>query len=346
MPLLEFNKFDARLKSGEPSGRYILAGEEEFLIRHSLKQLSASVVPDESFAVFNHMVYDGAEIDFAELTDAVKAPPMMSEFKLVEWRHADFSKMRESDLAALEELAEVQAEHSYTVLVFSAIAGSFDFGRLPKKPSNLLTRLGGSFDILRFERSTDRQLYAWLGRHFTAEGIKVTLPVVTAMVDRVGHSMDMLKCEVDKLCAYAKANKRDAVTVEDIVEVCSSLPENEDYAFDNAILERNRQKAFSALEEMKMKRVDPIAVFAMMQKKYNELFDIMLLLKQGLGKEDIAALLKMNPYKLGIILAASKKHTAERLGELLSELARMDVGLKSGGISGYTALEIFISKYI
>ena len=75
-----------------PIDWYVFGGEEEYLKRYYLSLLRAKAVSDETFAPFNHIVFDGAEVDFGALSDAVKAPPMMADFKLVEWRFADLKK--------------------------------------------------------------------------------------------------------------------------------------------------------------------------------------------------------------------------------------------------------------
>ncbi len=347
MAIIELKEFVEKIKSGRAEGRYIFAGEEDYLKRHYLSELSRAVAPDRALAAFNHIVYDGGEIDFAALTDAVKAPPMMSEYKLVEWRYADFSKMPERDIKALAALAEVQEEYSYTVLAIVASAGSFDFGT-PKKKSKLLLELEKSFDILRLDRSGEKQLYSWLKRHFDAAGISVgeTAEAVSLMVQKCGTSMDVLKGEVDKLCAYIKSQGRAALTAKDVERVCSSIPESDTFALSNAITERNRQKAFAAINEMKHRRVEPAVILSMARGTYSDLFDVAKLLEEGRSIKDIEGLLRMNQYKLKIYVAAMKRHTAERLAAALAALSHMDVASKNNGISGYTAVEIFFSEFI
>ena len=61
-----------------PVDFYVFGGEEEYLKRYYLSQLRTLLVPDETFAPFNHVVFDGPEVDFGALADAVKAPPMSS----------------------------------------------------------------------------------------------------------------------------------------------------------------------------------------------------------------------------------------------------------------------------
>ena len=70
------------LKGDEmPHGVLILAGEERYLIRHYLTLIRKRILQDPSFASFNHMVYEGAEIDFASLFHALGTPPVFAEGK-------------------------------------------------------------------------------------------------------------------------------------------------------------------------------------------------------------------------------------------------------------------------
>jgi DNA polymerase-3 subunit delta len=264
---------------------------------------------------------------------------------MVEWRYADFSSMTEKELTAMEQLCDLAAEHPYSTLAFIITDGGAELGS-DKHPGKFLKRFGKKMNILRFDKSTDNQLYAWLKKHFDAEGVGVTLEVLKAMVFRCGHSMDVLINEVHKLSALAKARGISAISTEHIEEVSSSTPECDTFAFSNAIIDRNKKAAFAALEEMKIRRVDPITVTSMMIKTYGDLVNVALLLEEGMGYNDISELLKMNQYKLKIYAAAAKKHTANRLVAVQKKLADMDTSSKYGGITGYTAIELFVSKYI
>ncbi len=342
---MDLTKFKSDLKSGNLSGIYIFAGEENYLIRYYLKELRNTLASDEAFAVFNNPVFDGDDVDFSAIAEAVKSPPMMSDFKLIEWRHADFTRMTESENEALLDLISLCEEYSYSIVAFTADEEGLDFGT-QKKPSAFIKKFSDKLNILRFEKSTEKQLYAWLKKHFDSQGVKVGLDTVTALVFRSGRSMDVLAGEVDKLCALALGRGRDYVTVDDVNEVASSTPECDTFALSNAILERNKQKAYLALEEMKLRRVDPTIIMGMIAKTFDDLSAVAHLLDEGLGVGGINEILKMNEYKLKIYLAAAKRYGAQRLSEILSVLAEVDAGSKYGGVTGYTAIELFVSRNI
>ena len=340
---MELNDFKALLKSDNISGAYLFSGEEDYLKRYYLGTLREKAVPDDSFSAFNHLVYDGEDIDFASLRDDVMSPPMFEQYKMIEWRYPDLDGMKESDLTELEKLLDLVASTDYAVLAFLVSDGGVDLGT-PKKESKFVKRFGEKIRILNFDRSTDQQLLSWLKRHFDAEGVKVTADVLNALIFRVGHSMTVLNNEVNKLCVLAKARGLSEITVRDVEAVSSSTPECDTFALSNAILERDKKGAFLALEEMKSRRLDPIMILGMMAKTYTDIVSVVMMLADGTSKDDIQTATKMNPYRLKLYLTAAKRFTPEKANAILSELARVDTGAKFGGVSGYTAIEMFISK--
>lgn len=340
---MDITSFKANLKSGNISGIYLFAGEEDYLIRYYLKSLREKIAGDEAFAVFNNPVFDGEEIDFGAIIEAVKAPPMMNDYKFIEWRHADFTGLREGELETFEELISVCEEHPYSVVAFTSDENGVDFGT-QKKPSAFIKRFDKKINILRFEKSTENQLYAWLKKHFDSQGVTVTLDTVKALVFRSGRSMDVLVGEVDKLCALALSRGKTIVTPEDVSEVASSTPECDTFALSNAILDRSRSRAYLALEEMKARRIDHTIIMGMIARTFDDLSAVSHLLDEGLGAQEIEDVLGMNKYKLKMYISAAKKYGTERLSGIISDLARADAGSKYGGVTGYCAVELFISK--
>ena len=156
---MDTNDFKEALKSGRLSGVYIFAGEEEYLVRYYLKSLRDAVGIDDAFAVFNNPTFDGEEIDFGAIAEAIKSPPMMSDYKLIEWRHADFNVLREQGHAQLDELIELCREHSYSIVAFTASGDGLDFGT-QNKPSAFIKKFAKreGLNILRFDKSTENQL--------------------------------------------------------------------------------------------------------------------------------------------------------------------------------------------
>ncbi|MBR2972120.1 MAG: DNA polymerase III subunit delta [Clostridia bacterium] len=340
---MELNDFKVKIKSGDIVGSYIFSGEEDYLKRFYLGELRSAAVSDDTFSAFNYAVYDGEEVDFASIRDDIMSPPMFEPYKMIEWRYPSFDKMKESELEELERLVDLVAETDYAVLAFLVSEGDIDLGT-PKKESKFAKRFREKIRILNFDKCTDAQLLSWLKRHFDAEGVEVTREVLDALVFRAGHSMTVLNNEVTKLCMLAKSRSQPGVSVADVELVASSTPECDTFALSNAIIERNKRGAFIALEEMKSRRLDPIMILGMMAKTYTDIVTVSMMLGDGINSADIQTATRMNPYRLGLYLGAAKRYPPERANAILTELARVDTGAKYGGVTGYTAIEMFIAK--
>ena len=340
---MEISELSDRIKKAAPEGRYIFGGEEDYLKRFYAKELiKASGIDTDD--VFAYTVFDGEDVDFGALREAIVSPSMMSEYKVIEWRFADFNSMKESELAELEELAELHKENPDTVLIFTAAESGFDFS-LGKNPSKLERRLGKCFDLVNFKKSTDRQLLGWLKRHFDSEGVTVGLDALNALLDRSGRVMDVLINEVHKLCALARSRGLSEISVKDVTEVASTTPESETFALQNAITGRDKAAAFAALEDLKFRRIDPNIVLAMIERSFTELMNVSSMIKDGEGAK-IEAVLGIKGFKAKICTQGASKYGHERLLGIVSELSRLDAASKFGGITGYKLVEIFISKWL
>lgn len=341
---MDIKELQGKIKSHSLSGFYILAGEEDYLKKHYLKEIRASVLAEDGFEVFNHAVFEGASIDFAALREALYAPPMMSEYKLVEWKYASLDNLKAGEIKFLCELMEEKDSFPYSVFVILASADGFELSN-PKK-NKIYGTLSEGFEIISLQKSTDSQLASWLKKHFDAEGISVDMQAVNALLFKVGHSMQMLKFEVDKLCAFLKQNERSALSVSDVDVICSSNTESGAFALSDAVINKNAKGAFVALDDLKSKRTDPTVVIGMLKKTYCDLVSVSLLIDEGKNAEDISSILKSHPYKTKLYISSAKKVGTKRLSDCLEKLQEIDKSSKSGGISGYTAIEIFITQNI
>ena len=334
----------AKMKSASLAGFYIFAGEEDYLKSYYRNALRKDAGGDDAFEMFNYTAFDGADVDFGAVREALYSPPMMADYKVVEWRHADLDKLKESEIKALLELGEQKTDFPYAIFMITALSDGFETSE--RKPSKLHTRLKEFYDVIIFEKSSDNQLLSWLKKHFDAEGIGVDLNTLNALLFRVGHSMEQLDKEVVKLACYAKANAKGFVNADDVAEVCATTVECEAFAISNAIIEKNMEKAFLALTDMKQQRVEPTAVLAQLSKTYADLISISLLMDEGCGAQTIAETMKFHPYRLSLYMSAAKKIGTKKLSEALASLVKTDAASKMGGIGGYGAIEMFITQNI
>ncbi len=334
-----------KIKSQSISGAYIFCGDEDYLKKHYLAEIVKLCCHDEAFSLFNRVVFDGTDISISEIAEAIKSPPMMADAKLIEWRYPDIEHFSESEKKALEELALSLSEYPYATLVLFSDAEGFAPGTA-KRPSKLASRFARTYNVVNFEKSTDAQLISWLKRHFDSEGIFADNDTLAALIFRSGHSMEILKNEVEKLSAYAKANTLATITKKEVDFVASATLECDAFALSSAITDKNKEKAFLALADMSGRRMEAGAVLATLSKTFAELVTVAHMLEEGKDAKDIESILGWNQYKIKICINSAKKWGLQKLSSASSRLRDLDAESKSGGVSGYKMLEIFVCQFI
>ncbi len=334
-----------KIKSGNIGGAYLFVGDEDYLKRHYASEIKRVVLAGGGMEIFCHAVFDGEDVELQDIKEAISASPMMSEYKLVEWRYPDIDAMSESEKKRLEELASFTREYPYCALVITVSGDGLDAGTV-RRPSRLAARLDKSFMLVNFEKSTDSALEGWLKRHFDTEGVGVDANTLHALIFRSGHSMQVLKGEVDKLCAFAKARSLAKIGTDEVNLVASATLECDAFALSGAISDKNRERAFVALMDMKMRRIESGAVLATLCRSFVELLTVSMLIDEGKSSQDIESTLKWNAYKIKLCISSARSWGTARLASATARLKELDALSKSGGISGFSPIETFICEYL
>ncbi len=300
-----------------PYGVIILTGEEQYLIRRTLDNIRKRMVGDPTFATFNHLLFEGADVDFARLTDALHTPPMFSDCKLIEWHMAHLNDFKDEELASLAALTEEANAQKDTLILLLPRDGDFDPGTA-KRPSPLYKKLEKAAEIILFEKSTDPQLIAWLHRHFAHEGVRANEDVPRAMLTRCGHSMDVLANETEKLASYCKANGIALITKEWVEVVCAPTTESDAFGLTNALMQKDAKGAYRYLADMKATRCDPTLVLGTLARYTSDLLQVALLSEEGLSPAQIASVMAQNEYKISLYQRSAQRRTIPQLRRAMS----------------------------
>lgn len=329
------------IKRGSVDGVFLFCGEENYLKRYYLGELRRLLVPDEGMAPFVHFVFDGAELDTALLLDTARTPSMFGDGKLIEWHNAVLDGMKESAIKTLEAFCEQMREETGSTVVITAAAEGLDTGT-EKRPTKLFSRLSKALNAVPFYHSTDAALISWIRRHFAAEGVAHTDSLPASLLARVGHDMDTLASEIEKLSCYAKANALATLTERELAFVTVRTVESDAFSLTNALLDGKMEDAYRYLGDMKHRRVDPIAVLGQVAKLYADLLSVATLAEEGKNEKEIAKLLGMHEYRAGIYYRSAKKMGVAVAEQKLRKCVEIDAELKRGTAS-YRGLEQLVA---
>lgn len=333
------------IKAGELSGAYLLFGDEDYLKAHASGQIREAVLTDESFAVFNEIVLDPQSFSPSDLADALAAPAMsfgIDDKKLIAVRGLSFETMKAAVVDELVKALALLEEYDHNVVLITVPSGQIDTGRLPKKPSALLKKLGSVMTLVHFEEQTPARLASWAVRHFEHLGVRADTGLCGALINKCGRSMYVLSQEIEKLSYFIKYNGRDTLTEKDIEAVAIAALDCDTFDLTNAIIRGDRAGALSVLEVLRFRRVEPLMVLGEISSTLVLMARILSHLEFTSNIKEIATATATHEYRVGVIVKALSTDPAaskDRVQRAIELCAYVDEKMKGFGTGGYELVE-------
>ena len=338
MKLIKESDFRREIKQN-PDKAYLFFGEEDYMKAYAVNLASETISPDPSLSFFNEIKMDSFSYSPDSLLDAMMPMPMMADRKLILITGLDMGAMRPGEIDALCSSLEQLEDYDYNTVIISVASDRLDPGILPKRPSALLKKLAEHMTLVNFEKNTPAKLAAWVGKHFEHNGVSADASVCAFTVERCGRDMFFLASETDKAAYYVKANGRDTVTREDILNVTIPAAEYDAFALTNAIGARKRDAAIDILKELKFRKTDPIVIMGEITRAVCDMTSVITLSKDGLTQPEISSVLKIHEYKISLIL--KNPLSVDVCHNMLARCREADLELKSSG-DGYSVIEKLI----
>ncbi len=341
MELIKEDVFRKQIKKSL-SGGYLFFGDEDYLKSVTLRSAREAICPDESLSFFNDVRFEALDYSPDAILNAMMAPPMMTEQKIITVSGLDVGSMRSEALDDLFEVLSLLPQYEYSVVILSVPAGNFDEGTLPKRPSKLLTRFCEVLTPVWFDSVTGARLSAWVGKHFEHHGATASPAVCAKLISICGNSMYTLASETEKLSYYVLSQGRRDVLSEDVDEIAIPELSSDTFAMTNALLDGRSADALRALEFMRFHRVEPVIILGEISRSLCDLLGVKALQKDGATISEIASVLGIrSEYRVKLYLNAVANKSERRLCRAVELCSEADLALKQNS-QGYQPIERLI----
>ena len=180
---------------------YFFHGEETFLLHHYLEQMKKQLL-DPLTESFNYHRLTNENFTVRDFADAVENLPMMAQTTLVQVDDVDLFKLNESDREKIIAVISDIPDYCTVVFTYETTPWSPD-----KRLKKLWSAVEGSGSIIEFARQNQRDLIAWVTRHFAASGKRISSDLCAYLIDITGGTMTALNSEIEKICAYSGADE-------------------------------------------------------------------------------------------------------------------------------------------
>lgn len=349
---LEFLKRHLKQRTLKPV--YLFYGEEELLLRRTLRHLETWLEKQEGVAAKYNLAPETATL--AEVLALVQSPPLWTGRQLIIVWQADKlvstsaaaetpagSRSRAQKAAAgqfqrpLEQLAHyLEAPAPGTLLILVGLG--LKEAEVRKHP--LWRRLAAQEAAIYFPKLKEREISGWLMEEARRLNKILTPEAAARLLELVGPQLPELAQELEKLALYGGPEAQ--LTREMVEQLCGSSRSYTIFELGDALGQSQPQRALQILHRLLQLGEPPILIVTLLARQLRLLLRVQEEVEQGGAGADLAR-------KLGVpeFVAQKLKQQAARwqplqlLGALV-QLQEADAGLKTGSLAPALLLENFI----
>ena len=321
------------LKSKELGRLYFFHGEETFLLNHYLGQMKKQLL-DELTESFNYNRLNNETFDMRSFIDAVEAMPMMAEATLVQVDEIDLFKLPEGDRAKMAEVLSDIPEWCTVVFTYETVAWKPD-----KRLKKLWEAIDTNGEIVEFAKQDQRDLVAWIQRHFAAHKKRITGDLCVYLIDITGGTMTALAGEIDKISAYSGA---DEIRKTDIDAVTEPVLDAVVFQMTDLLSEGRYSAALQKLQTLLKMQQEPLAILGAVGGHFRRLGTARTLLDNGKNSSELQRLCGLPDYPARKTMEAARRFRPEFLATAARLILETDYRMKTSFDDADRLLEMLI----
>ena len=314
----------------------LLKGDDEVVLRDSVRLLVDDLVGDEDRALMVEEVDVGAATDDSDpilaLVDAAQTPPLFTDVRVVLGR---VSEKRERG-----ELVQPLVEYLQDPLPSSRLVVEWRGGKVPKALSEAIAQVGGAV----VDTSPGRKVGEWVAEHLTEAGLKVDSDGRARLVTWVGDEPSRLLGLLDLLrSTYGPGAKLTSAEIEPFLGDDGGVPP---WDLTDAIDRGDRANALELLQRM-IGQGDrhPFQVLGTLHSHFARM--LRLDGAEVTGEKEAAELLglKGSTFPAKKALGQARRLGHERVVRAIDLIAEADLDLRGGKAwPDHLVLEVLVAR--
>ena len=322
------------LKNKNLGRLYFFHGEETFLLNHYLVQMKKQLL-DPLTESFNFHRLNNETFDIRDFADAVENLPMMAENTFVQVDDIDLFKMNEADRAKMTEILSDIPD--YCTVVFTYLTAQW-------KPDKRLKKLWEAVEenaaVVEFAKQDQRDLIAWVTRHFLARQKRISTDLCAYLIDITGGTMTALSGEIDKICAYSGA---DEIRKTDIDAVTEPVLDAVVFQMTDLLSAGRYDQALAKLQQLLKMQQEPLAILGAVGGHFRRISTARTLLDHGQNASQLQKLCAPMPdFAARKTMDAARRFRPEFCREAARLVMETDYRMKTSFDDSERLLELLI----
>lgn len=297
-----------------------LTGENTFGRQQALAQLVDAFVRDHGDLSLERI--DGETAEPAQMREALTSLPFLAARKMVVLRAPSASK---PFVENIEQLSGEVPETTDVIIVEPKLDKRLSYYKFLQKQT----------DFREFPELDANGLMRWLSAEAKARGGSLAAGDARYLVERIGVNQQLLAGELEKLLLY-----KPEITRQSIELLTEAAPQSTIFQLLEAAFDANGKRALKLYAEQRAQNVEPPQIIAMLAWQLH----VLALIKTAGDRSaaDIAREARLSPFVVQKSQRIARSLTLSRLKKLVSDLLKIDTGIKRTGIDADEALQHYL----
>lgn len=320
------------IKARELDRLYFFHGEETFLLNHYLGQMKKLTL-DELTESFNFHRLNNETFDIRDFADAVENLPMMAEHTFVQVDDIDLFKLNEGDRTKMAEILGDIPDYCTVVFTYLTVAW---------KPDKRLKKLWEAVEqgtIVEFAKQDQRDLIAWVSRHFAAHKKRISTDLCAYLIEITGGTMTALSGEIDKICAYSGA---DEIRKTDIDAVTEPVLDAVVFQMTDMMSSGRYDLALAKLQQLLKMQQEPLAILGAVGGHFRRISTARTLLDNGRNAQELAKLCGIQDFAARKTMDIARRFRPEFCAAAAKLVLETDYRMKTSFDDSERLLELLI----
>lgn len=321
------------IRGGTPERLYIFHGEEVFLLHHYFEQLRKLLLDDLTES-FNFHKLNQENFDIQSFADSVEAMPMMAEHTLVQVDEVDLFKLPDAERSKIAEIISDVPPYCTVVFTYETVSWKPD-----KRLKKLWDAISANATVVEFAKQGQRELVAWVSRHFLSRGKRISNDLCAYLIDITGGTMTALAGEISKIVAYSGA---DEIKKSDIDAVTEPVLDAVVFQMTDLISEGKYGQALLKLETLLKMQQEPLGILGAIGNHFRRLSAARILLDNGRGAAELMKMYHLSEYPARKTMDAARRFRPEFCAKAAELVLETDYRMKTSFDDPDRLLEVLI----
>ena len=324
----------ADLKTGQLKRLYIFHGEETFLLEHYLGQIKKLLV-DQLTESFNYHKLTKENFDLRSFADAVESLPMMAPNTFVWVDDMDIFKLPEDDRSKLCDIFSDIPEYCTVVMTYETVQWKPD-----KRYKKLYDAVTGCARVVEFPKQNQRDLIAWVSKHFLARGKRISNDLCAYLIEITGGTMTALAGEISKIASYSGASE---IVKADIDAVTEPVMDAVAFQMTDLMGSGKYGQALQKLQQLLKMQQEPLGILGAIGGHFRRISTARTLLDHGRNASELQKLCAPMPdFAARKTMEAARRFKPDFCAKAASLILETDYRMKTSFDDNERLLELLI----